>query len=113
MQPRKTWRSLSDAWDRFDSAILDSDGNPIPAHGALTWLISGIAMGCACVALGGLLAFVAWYIVGMSAVWQAGVGAVLILLGIWQIEVGIRQTATYLQDKKVRKRAAIASNSKT
>jgi hypothetical protein len=102
-----------EAWDRFDSATLDSDGNPIPVHGALAWLISGIALGCGCVALGAVLAFVAWYVVGMSAVWQASVGAVLILLGIWQIEGGIRQTATYLRDKKVRIRAAIASNSKT
>jgi hypothetical protein len=33
MQPRKFCRSLMEAWDRLDSAILDSDGNPIPVHG--------------------------------------------------------------------------------
>jgi len=104
MRARKIWQALTEAWDRVDRATVDSEGNPIPVHFAFAWLIAGILSGCGLVVVGAVLAVVAWYLVGSQAVWQASVAVILILIGVWQIEGGMRQTTVYIKDKKARGR---------
>lgn len=104
MRPRTFWQRLMDGCSRLDTATLDSEGNQVPSRGVFAWLISGVALGCGCVAVGIVVAFSSWYVAGQDAVWQASVGAILVLLGIWQIEGGIRKTAVHIRDKKLRRR---------